>query len=149
MSIAVRYATIEDLEQLAPLFDGYRQFYGQASDLRLAAEFLSERFRHQESLILVAVATSGTLVGFTQLFPSFSSVRASRTYVLNDLFVAPDARRQGVARMLLAKAADTARALGAIRLSLSTARSNEEAQKLYESQGWKRDEVFLYYALAL
>lgn len=148
MSVTVRYATIEDLEQLVPLFDGYRQFYGQESDVLLAHDFLAERFRHQESVILVA-ESSRQMVGFTQLFPSFSSVRASRIFILNDLFVVPEARCQGVAQALLTMAAQAGRALGAVRLSLSTARTNEQAQKLYELQGWKRDETFLYYTLAL
>ncbi|MDA3858006.1 MAG: GNAT family N-acetyltransferase, partial [Roseovarius sp.] len=89
------------------------------------------------------------LVGFTQLFPSFSSVSASRTFVLNDLFVVPEARRKGVAQALLAKAVQVGRALGVASLSLSTARANEQAQKLYESQGWKQDDFFLHYSLAL
>jgi ribosomal protein S18 acetylase RimI-like enzyme len=149
MSVAVRYATIEDLEPLATLFDAYRQFYGQASDLPLAREFLAERFKYQQALVLVAAAPSGALVGFTQLFPSFSSVRACRMFVLNDLFVAPAVRRQGVARELLVRAAEAARSLGAESLSLATARSNHGAQKLYESLGWRRDEQFLHYDLAL
>jgi ribosomal protein S18 acetylase RimI-like enzyme len=99
--------------------------------------------------VLVAAAPSGALVGFTQLFPSFSSVRACRMFVLNDLFVAPAARRQGVARELLVRAAEAARSLGAESLSLATARSNHGAQKLYESLGWRRDEQFLHYDLAL
>ena len=149
MSVAVRYATIEDLEPLAELFDAYRQFYGQASDPPLAREFLAARFGYQQAVVLVAAAPSGELLGFTQLFPSFSSVRACRIFVLNDLFVAPEARRQGVARELLVRAADVARALGAGSLSLATARSNHAAQKLYESLGWQRDEFFLHYDLAL
>jgi len=149
MTVIIRYATIDDLEDLVPLFDGLRQFYEQPSDLALAREFLSERFRHQESVVLVAEDSSGRLVGFTQLYPSFSSIRANRIFVLNDLFVAPDARRQGVAQALLKKTAQVGQSLGAVRLSLSTARTNEQAQSLYESQGWKRDDVFLSYTLAL
>ena len=149
MSVAVRYATIEDLEPLAELFDAYRQFYGQASDPPLAREFLAARFGYQQAVLLVAATPSGELLGFTQLYPSFSSVRACRMFVLNDLFVAPEARRQGVARELLVRAAEVARALGAESLSLATARSNHAAQKLYESLGWQRDELFLHYDLAL
>ena len=149
MPITVRHATIDDLEKVAPLFDAYRQFYGQAADIELARGFLAERFRHQQSVVLVAVTPADEAVGFTQLYPSFSSVRAQRTFVLNDLFVAPAARRQGVAQSLLQKAADVARSLGAVRLSLSTARSNESAQSLYEARGWTRDELFYHYNLAL
>lgn len=148
MSVTIRQATIEDLEPLVPLFDSYREFYGQTSDVHLARRFLADRFRHQESVVLVA-ESAGRLIGFTQLFPSFSSVSASRTYVLNDLFVVPEARRRGVAEALIGKAAELGRALGAVRLSLATGRSNEAAQKLYESLGWKKDDAFYYYSLVL
>lgn len=149
MALTLRYASIDDLEPLAVLFDGYRQFYGQSPDLALARDFLAGRFRHHESVVLVAEAGDGSLLGFTQLYPSFSSVRAKRIYVLNDLFVSPAARQQGVARALLEKAAAVGRSLGAVKLNLSTARTNEKAQRLYEALGWKRDELFLDYSLLL
>lgn len=149
MSFPVRQATILDLDTLAPLFDGYRQFYGQPADLARAREFLAERFRHQESLILLAQDASGAGLGFTQLYPLFSSVRTVRTWLLNDLFVIPGARRQGVAAALLDAAEGHARALGAASLSLSTALDNAAAQALYESRGWQRDRQFCEYSLVL
>lgn len=134
---------------MAPLFDGYRQFYRQPADLARAREFLAERFRHRESLILLARNGQGEAVGFTQLYPLFSSVRTVRTWLLNDLFVMVDARRQGVAAALLTAAAERARALGAASLSLSTALDNAPAQALYESLGWQRDRQFCEYGLTL
>ncbi|GAB3035545.1 hypothetical protein GCM10027285_18410 [Oleiagrimonas citrea] len=116
--------------------------------MRLAHAFLAERIQREESLILVA-ELSDRLAGFTQLYPSFSSVDASRTFILSDLFVAPEARRKGVAQALLAKAVQVARTRGAASLSLSTARANQQAKKLYGSQGWKQDDFFLHYNLAL
>ncbi|RAP57344.1 GNAT family N-acetyltransferase [Oleiagrimonas sp. MCCC 1A03011] len=148
MSVVVRQATIEDLEHLAPLFDSFRQFCQKKADVRLAHAFLAERIQREESLILVA-ELSDRLAGFTQLYPSFSSVDASRTFILSDLFVAPEARRKGVAQALLAKATQVARTQGAASLSLSTARANKQAQKLYESQGWEQDDFFFHYNLAL
>ncbi len=148
MPAIIRHATIDDVEQLAPLFDDYRQFYGQPPDPLLAYNFLADRFRNRESIILIA-ESSGRLLGFTQLFPSFSSVKAGRTFILNDLFVTPGARRKGIAQALMAKAVQIGRSHGAARLGLSTARSNEYAQKLYESQGWKRDDLFLHYTFEL
>ena len=148
MSIGIRRAREEDLEPLVSLFDAYRQFYGQPTDLRLARSFLEERFQRQESLVLVS-ERSGSLLGFVQLFPSFSSVSARRSFILNDLFVVPEARRLGVARALLHEAAQLGRSLGAVRLSLSTAKTNHAAQALYASLGWTRDEVFLHYTLSL
>ena len=87
--IQVRRASVRDLEALVPLFDVYRQFYGQPADIPLARAFLSERFEHDESVIFVATDSTGSAVGFTQLYPSVSSVSAARIFILNDLFVAP------------------------------------------------------------
>ena len=145
----VRQASVQDLGLIAPLFDGYRQFYGQPSDPAGAAAFLLERFRHHQSVVFLAEGEDGQGLGFTQLYPSFSSVRMSRSYILNDLFVIPEARRGGVAALLLQAAAGYGRSVGAVRLSLSTALDNRAAQALYESQGWKADDVFRHYTLAL
>jgi GNAT superfamily N-acetyltransferase len=149
MSFQIQQATIHDLDTLASLFDGYRQFYGQPVDLARAREFLVERFRQHESLILLARDGQCEGIGFTQLYPLFSSVRTARTYLLNDLFVSPNARRQGVAAALLNAAAEEARSLGAASLSLSTALDNAPAQALYESLGWQRDRQFCEYGLTL
>lgn len=149
MSAQVRQATIHDLDTLVPLFDGYRQFYGKPSDPEGARAFLAARFAHQQSLILLACDASGAGLGFTQLYPLFSSVRMVRTYLLNDMFVAARARRRGVAAALLREAAAHARALGAASLSLSTALDNGPAQALYESLGWRRDHEFCEYTLTL
>jgi ribosomal protein S18 acetylase RimI-like enzyme len=149
MNVQIRQATIHDLDALVPLFDGYRQFYGQPSDPGKARAFLAERFGHHESLILLARDEASGGAGFTQLYPLFSSVRAVRTYLLNDLFVAPAARRHGVAKALVEAAAAHAKALGAASLSLSTALDNAPAQALYESLGWRRDRRFCEYGLAL
>src|SRR5688572_11022077 len=96
-------ATVHDLDRIVPLFDAYRQFYGRNSEPGLVRRFLEERFAHHESIILLACSESGSAEGFVQLYPIFSSVRLVRTYILNDLFVAPEARRSGVARRLLAE----------------------------------------------
>jgi ribosomal protein S18 acetylase RimI-like enzyme len=148
MNISIRQATADDLDNIVPLFDAYRQFYGQPTDLPRAHAFLTERFARNESVILIAMDGSRS-VGFTQLYPLFSSVRTVRTYLLNDLFVAADARRHGVAAALLRAAAEHGRAMGVAGLSLSTAHDNAPAQRLYESLGWKRDEHFREYSLNL
>lgn len=143
-----RAATPADISDLALLFDAYRQFYGQPSDVAGAAVFLSQRLAHRQSTIFVAQAAE-RLIGFTQLYPSFSSTRMAPIFILNDMFVTPDARQQGAASALLRAAADLARAQGALRLTLSTAHDNLAAQALYERQGWTRDTAFRTYNLAL
>jgi ribosomal protein S18 acetylase RimI-like enzyme len=140
---------LDDLDQLVPLFDGYRQFYGEGSDLSLARQFLAERMSRDQSVVLIAEGADGAAVGFAQLFPSFCSVRAAAIYVLNDLFVALEARRRGVGALLLRTAAEAGRAGGAVRLELSTAITNVSAQRLYKALGWKRNEEFYVYSVSL
>ena len=97
-NITVRQAVLSDLEALVPIFDGYRQFYGRQSDISAAREFLLARFNHGESVLFIAHKDNAP-VGFTQLYPSFSSVSLARVFVLNDLFVHEQARRKGAASM--------------------------------------------------
>ena len=147
-ALATRRATPDDLDALAPLFDAYRRFYEQPGDIALASAYLHARMERGESTILVAEA-DGQLLGFCQLYPTWCSVAAARIFVLYDLFVDVDARRAGVGRALMLAAQDFGRAAGAVRLDLSTARTNTRAQALYESLGWQRDDVYLTYNLSL
>jgi GNAT superfamily N-acetyltransferase len=144
----IKRATISDVDDAAPLFDAYRQFYGQRSDVHAARAFLTERLRRDESVIFLAVADDEPeALGFTQLYPSFSSVSLRRLWVLNDLFVGPNVRRGGVGRGLLERAREWAIETHAKGLILTTAITNEAAQALYESCGWRRDEEFEHYQL--
>lgn len=140
-NIEVRQAVLADLDDLAVLFDDYRQFYECQSDLQAAKAFLEARISHGESSLFIA-HDGASPVGFAQLYPCFSSVSMARTFILNDLYVRPQARRKGVARRLLVAAEQFGAALGAARLTLTTAITNEAAQALYVAAGWKRDEKF-------
>jgi ribosomal protein S18 acetylase RimI-like enzyme len=144
----VRRARRDDLDALAPLFDAYRRFYEQPGDIALASAFLDERLERGDSVIFVAEAEQ-QLLGFCQLYPSWCSVAAARIFVLYDLFVDDGVRRAGVGRQLMLAAQAFGREAGAARLDLSTARTNARAQALYESLGWRRDDVFLTYSLSL
>jgi GNAT superfamily N-acetyltransferase len=148
MELVIRQATVTDLDELVWLFDGYRQFYRQASEPDRIRKFLLDRFEHNQSVIFVAVK-DGRTVGFTQLYPSFSSAALARIFILNDLFVDPGARLTGTGSALLQAAADYARRVGAIRLVLSTEVTNTPAQTLYEKLGWKRNTEFYTYQIAL
>jgi ribosomal protein S18 acetylase RimI-like enzyme len=147
--VVIRRAELGDLELIVPLFDAYRQFYKQPADPELARSFLGERLRLDQSIIFLALDPQGNALGFTQLYPSFSSALCRRIFVLNDLFVAPDARRRRVGQGLLQAAADFGRQEGAARLGLSTAVDNFSAQALYEASGWRRDDKFFSYTLPL
>jgi GNAT superfamily N-acetyltransferase len=142
---SIRRATLQDIDRVVPLFDAYRQFYGQDSDPDGARRFLIERTERQESVILIA----GDDAGFAQLYPSFSSVRMQPTMILNDLFVRPEARSHGIGAALLHAACDVARESGATRMSLSTAVDNSAAHALYIRAGWERDAQFHTYTIAI
>jgi GNAT superfamily N-acetyltransferase len=147
MSVNVRRAAAADLDAIAPLFDAYRQFYGQPADAARARTWLSERLQSGESVVLLA-ERDGRSTGFVQLYPMFSSVRTARLWILNDLFVASDARRCGVARALLDAAARFARDDGAAGLMLETGRDNAPARALYRAAGWQED-ASQWYSLPL
>ncbi len=144
-AISTRLATMRDLDSVASLFDAYRQFYEQPPDLPRARKFIQERIAREESVVYVAETDTGNIVAFTQLYPTFCSVRAAHTYVLYDLFVSPAARRTGAGKALMLAAEAHAAKAGAARMELSTARNNTAAQSLYESLGWVRDEAFYVY----
>jgi GNAT superfamily N-acetyltransferase len=148
-SIRIVRAAREDLSELVPLFDGYRQFYGQRSDPAAARAFLSERIDRDEAVIYLAYTGPHEPAGFTQLYPSFSSVSLKPLWILNDLFVRSDVRRGGVGRALLERARQHAAETGAKGLVLSTGVTNKAAQTLYESCGWQRDDEFFQYHLSL
>ena len=145
--IAISRAGPADLDALALLFDAYRQFYGQASDVLRARDWLRSRLRVGESVVLLA-RRDAAIVGFVQLYPMFSSVRTAKTWILNDLYVDPGARRGGVARCLLEAAAKFARDDGAAGISLETTRDNTVARALYRAAGWNEDAT-QWYSLAL
>jgi GNAT superfamily N-acetyltransferase len=147
VDVTIVRAERKHLDDLAPLFDGYRQFYGQRSDLAAARAFLGERIERDESVIYVAYADGKEAAGFTQLYPSFSSVSLKPLWVLNDLFVRSNIRRGGVGRALLERARQHALETGAKGLILNTAVTNKPAQTLYESCGWTREDEFLQYNL--
>ena len=140
-------ATLGDLPALVPLFDAYRVFYRQPSDPARASAFLGERLVCGESVIFLARDGAGAALGFTQLYPCFSSVSASRFWILNDLYVEARARRLGVARALVKAANAHAITTGAARVTLTTARENAPAQALYESLGYVRETKMLDYTL--
>lgn len=145
----VRRARPDDLEALAELFDLYRQFYGQTPDASLARGFMRERLERGDSVVFAAAHERDCLIGFTQLYPTLCSVAAARIYVLYDLFVHSTARRGGVGTALLDAARRFASEDGAVRLELATAITNTNAQRLYETLGWKRDDAFYHYGLGL
>ena len=146
--IQIREARSPDLPALGRLFDEYRQFYKLPADLERATGYISARLAAGDSVVLAAEDESAQLLGFTQLYPTWCSLLAGPVYVLYDLYVLPRARRRGVARSLLEAAAQRAGREGKLRMTISNAKTNVNAQALYESLGWERDNEFYVYNLS-
>lgn len=139
----------QHLGEVARLFDLYRQFYEQAPDIDLAMKYIAARFDNGDSIIFVAIDEQGRGLGFTQLYPALCSVAAEPFFVLYDLFVDTSARKQGLGRALMERAREFAVQSGASRIDLETAVDNHNAQKLYESLGYQREQSFYKYSLEL
>lgn len=136
-------ASYEDLQTLLPLFDAYRVFYKQVSDVPGAKSFLRNRLNNNETTIFIAYQDD-IAVGFVQLYTSFSSVSLEPFFILNDLFVTDKFRGKGIGEELLKKAKAHCLAMNYKGLALETAKDNP-AQKLYEKLYWEKDEDFLHY----
>lgn len=148
MPLSIIRASTEHIETLVPLFDAYRQFYEQPSDPSGAKVYLTERLARDEAVVFLALLDDQP-VGFTLLYPTFSSVRMRFFWVLNDLFVAPEGRKHGGGGALLERAREHGIETGAALLELNTAITNLTAQSVYEAHGWQRDTKFYKYTLPL
>lgn len=138
-------ATSEHINALVMLFDAYRVFYKKASDTASAGEFLIERLQKNDSEIFLCIDDNGNAVGFTQLYPIFSSTRMKRLWLLNDLYVDTDHRGKGYAAMLLDRAKQLCIETNAAGLILETAKDNV-ANNLYINQDFIRDDEHNYYS---
>lgn len=141
-------AKSEHISEVANLFDQYRMFYKQESNLNGALDFITERINNKDSVIFL-VKEENQSIGFTQLYPSFSSVSMKKLWILNDLYVTETARKKGVAQLLLNTAKKFAVESNAKALDLQTAIDNKSAQALYEKNGYQVDKEFLSYSLNL
>jgi ribosomal protein S18 acetylase RimI-like enzyme len=142
--MSVQKASLNDLNSLTELFNSYRVFYEQESNLEGANSFLKERLLNEDSVIFIAYDESKA-VGFVQLYPTFSSVSMKKSWILNDLYVDASARKNGFGEKLIHAAIYFAKEKGAKGLSLETGENNLNAQRLYEKIGFKKEENYFYY----
>lgn len=143
----IRTAKESDVPLVAPLFNAYREFYGQNSDLDGARDCISNNLTLERSMIFLCEA-SDTVVGFTQLYPAFCSVEMRPFYVLYDLFVMPNHRTKGMGTALLNHAHVWAKSQGAFRVVLETAHTNTTAQSVYEGLGYELETEFRKYSFS-
>jgi GNAT superfamily N-acetyltransferase len=153
--IEIRVADVGDVDRVVDLFEAYRDFYQQAPDRAGALAFLEQRLLEESATMLLAIEKSEEemegeqIVGFAQLYHTFSSLSLKPLWILGDLYVKPEVRRHGVGRLLLERARGLAVETHAEGLMLQTAQDNYRAQSLYEALGWEQEKVFLIYNLLL
>lgn len=140
----IQKATLNELHSLSELFDLYRVFYEQPSNIDSARMFLRDRLVNEESVVFLAVNEDESL-GFVQLYPTFSSVSMKRSWILNDLFVKESARKRGVGEKLLQASITFAKSTGAKGVSLETRNENVNAQRLYEKFGFEKESNYFYH----
>lgn len=147
-NITISKTNDNNIKEVIELFNQYRVFYRQESNIEAAANFINERFRLKDSVVFIATDDeTKRALGFVQLYPSYSSVSMGRVWILNDLFVEKYSREQGVAKKLMEQVKLFAQETNAVRVDLATELNNINAQKLYESQGYSRDEEYYHYNL--
>jgi ribosomal protein S18 acetylase RimI-like enzyme len=142
--VDIRRAQYSDLLELATLFDAYRVFYRRPSDLSASSSFIENRLKNNDSEIFIGEKES-VLVGFTQLYPLFSSTRMQKLWLLNDLYVAPKFRGEGISVLLIERAKKHAVETGAQGLSLATEKTNVIGNQLYPRAGFELDKEYNYY----
>lgn len=143
-NIQIVQAGLPHVDAVAEVFDAYRQYYGQQTDIAGARQFLAERIANKESVIFLALEANQPL-GFTQLYPMFSSVSMRRSWTLNDLYVKETLRSKGIGKALLATAQNFITTQGHKGLLLETTPDNTKAQNLYERLGWVREQNYFYF----
>ncbi|MED4070468.1 GNAT family N-acetyltransferase [Priestia endophytica] len=141
-------ACVTDYKKVAVLFNEYRVFYKQKSDIKAVERFIYERLHNKESVIFLALK-EGEAVGFAQLYPSFTSIGIKRIIILNDLYVTEKTRGSGVGAALLQKVKEYGKQEKRDSIVLQTAKDNARAQHLYEKLGYQKDDHYFYYSLSL
>ena len=136
--------TDRHINDFAVLMDEYRVFYGNQSNISESKDYVSQLLKDDNVFFLMAVTTEEKLIGFCTLFRSYSSVRAQKIFILNDLYVRENYRQFGFGTQLLDAAVTFAKKENVNVLKLETAKDNVVAQSVYEKHGWKLNDFLSF-----
>ncbi|MDT3401748.1 GNAT family N-acetyltransferase [Mucilaginibacter terrae] len=134
----IKRIDVDEIGLVSNLFNQYRVFYKQPSDEAASSSFLLQRLSNNESVIFVALDETDKPVGFTQLYPKYSSARLTKNWILNDLYVAQDHRKKGIGEQLIKTAMEFGKQTGATFIQLETQKENYTAQSLYKAIGFEQ-----------
>jgi len=145
MEFKIIEAEPKHIEQVGELFDLYRQFYKYESNLIESTNYIKDRIKNNESIILIAINNANKAIGFVQLYETFGSLDLGKIIILYDLYVKEDHRKNNIGRQLMIRSHEYAKKINAKRIQLSTATDNFIGQSLYESLGYVKDIDFYTY----
>lgn len=148
MSENIKRANKNDANIIGEVFNLYRVFYKQDSNVEIAQKYIADRLTNNESVIFFA-EDNDKCIAFTQLYPTFDSVNVRQKIVLYDLFVREEYRRKGFAKLLMNAAKQYASDNNFGSIELSTGKTNTQGQSLYESLGYIRDNEYYTYDLEI
>ncbi|MGX5172937.1 N-acetyltransferase family protein [Aliikangiella sp. IMCC44653] len=140
----IRQAQLSDLASLATVYDEYRQLFSLPSSKQRCVAFLRERLVKQDSIIWIAVIND-TVVGFIQIYPSFSSIAMRPIWQFNDLFIGTQFRRKNIATQLIQSMEVAAQQNNIFSIKLATATTNQAAQQLYKKLNYQPSSDFLHF----
>ena len=140
----IREVKTSDLDKLSILFNSYRIFYGKESNIDISKKFLESRISNKDSKMFIC-EVNNILTGFVQLYPLFSSVRVSRYWLLNDLFIDSEFRGKGYSKLLIDRAKELVLESGACGMMLETKKSNKIGNSLYPKTGFKINDLSNFY----
>lgn len=144
----IEKAELKHLPSLGTVFNDYRVHFKQPSDREKSRAFIEERIRDNSAVVFLAIDNeTGECMGFTLLYPVFSSLKTTRTWTLNDMYISEKYRKFGVATKLLERVKELAVESAAAWIMLKTGEENLKAQALYEKFGFVKDEEHCYYYL--
>ncbi len=147
----IRKATLQDLDQLTNLFDQYVVFYKNPSNIEKHKAYLKDRIENNEATVFLAFVENNPekAIGFTLIYITFSSLALNKILILNDLYVDPNVRKNGVGKKLISQTVALAKELGSNLIRLRTSKSNTVAQGLYNKMGFVREDYLYSYDLTV
>lgn len=147
----IRKATLQDLDQLTNLFDQYVVFYKNPSNFEKHKAYLKERMENNEATVYLAFDDENKekAIGFALIYVTFSSLALNKILILNDLFVDPNVRKNGIGEQLIQQTVAMAKELNSNTIRLRTAKNNIIAQGLYHKMGFVREEGLYSYDLTV
>ena len=146
MDLKIIRAKKNHIESVSILFNLYRQFYKYEKNLNDSQKYIYQRIINNESIIFICTKNE-KILAFVQLYETFDSLNLDKKLILYDLYVLEKYRKLGIARKLMNKSKDFAINNNFSRIELSTAKDNYNAQKLYESLDYIRDNEYYSYDL--